>query len=71
MFTGFLKSEFSQENIEFWEACEDFKRLPAKQMEAKAKQIFELYLSVDSPKEVRCQLLHAYAALIGPDRHSV
>ncbi|KAI4883351.1 hypothetical protein NFI96_011204 [Prochilodus magdalenae] len=52
VFTGFLKSEFSQENIEFWEACEDFKRLPAKQMEAKAKQIFELYISVDSPKEV-------------------
>ncbi|XP_072539140.1 regulator of G-protein signaling 4 [Salminus brasiliensis] len=51
-FTAFLKSEFSQENIEFWEACEDFKRTPAKQMEAKAKQVFDQYVSVDSPKEV-------------------
>lgn len=54
-FTAFLKLEFSQENIEFWEACEDFKGMPAKQMEAKAKEIFEQYVAVDSPKEVRCQ----------------
>ncbi|KAL7832700.1 hypothetical protein SRHO_G00297180 [Serrasalmus rhombeus] len=51
-FAAFLKLEFSQENIEFWEACEDFKKLPAKQMEAKAKQIFQLYVDVDSSKEV-------------------
>ncbi|KAI5614584.1 regulator of G-protein signaling 4 [Silurus asotus] len=51
-FTAFLKSEFSQENIEFWVACEDFKRAPPPQMQAKAKQIFKQYVDVDSPNEV-------------------
>ncbi|XP_066519617.1 regulator of G-protein signaling 4 [Hoplias malabaricus] len=51
-FTVFLTSEFSQENMEFWLACEDFKRAPTKQLEAKAKQIFEMYVDIDSPKEV-------------------
>ncbi|KAK1796681.1 hypothetical protein P4O66_009705 [Electrophorus voltai] len=51
-FTTFLKSEFSQENIEFWEACEDFKRMPTENMELKAKQIFEQYIDVDSPEQV-------------------
>lgn len=52
-FTAFLKSEFSQENIEFWVECEDFKRTPESQMQAKAKQIFKQYVDVDSPNEVR------------------
>ncbi|KAK3557581.1 hypothetical protein QTP70_030508 [Hemibagrus guttatus] len=51
-FTAFLKSEFSQENIEFWAACEDFKRTPVLQVQAKAKQIFKQYVDVDSPNEV-------------------
>ncbi|MCJ8729796.1 hypothetical protein PDJAM_G00110690 [Pangasius djambal] len=51
-FTAFLKSEFSQENIEFWVACEDFKRTPAPQMQAKAKLIFKQYVDIDSPNEV-------------------
>ncbi|MCI4375641.1 hypothetical protein PGIGA_G00111960 [Pangasianodon gigas] len=51
-FTAFLKSEFSQENIEFWVACEDFKRTPVPQMQAKAKQIFKQYVDIDSLNEV-------------------
>ncbi|XP_076870896.1 LOW QUALITY PROTEIN: regulator of G-protein signaling 4 [Brachyhypopomus gauderio] len=54
-FTAFLKSEFSQENIEFWEACEDFKRMSTENMEAKAKEIFEQYVDVDSPKQVNLE----------------
>jgi regulator of G-protein signaling len=27
VFTEFLKKEFSQENIQFWIACENFKKL--------------------------------------------
>ncbi|KAF5899055.1 regulator of G-protein signaling 4-like, partial [Clarias magur] len=50
-FTAFLKSEFSQENIEFWVACEDFKRTPEPEMQAKAKQIFKQYIDVDSLNE--------------------
>ncbi|XP_062853141.1 regulator of G-protein signaling 4 [Trichomycterus rosablanca] len=51
-FTSFLKSEYSQENIEFWEACEDFKKTSAPQMHVKAKQIFEQYVEADSSNEV-------------------
>lgn len=51
-FAAFLKSEFSQENIEFWVACEDFKKTPLEQMPAKAKKIFQQYVDADSPNEV-------------------
>jgi len=51
-FTAFLKSEFSQENIEFWLACEEYKKTSSEKMPAKAKQIFDHYVDMDSPCEV-------------------
>ncbi|XP_063056250.1 regulator of G-protein signaling 4 [Engraulis encrasicolus] len=51
-FTAFLKSEFSQENIEFWLACEEYKKTSPEKMPAKAKQIFDLFVDTDSPCEV-------------------
>lgn len=51
-FTAFLKSEFSQENIEFWRACEDYKKTSAEKMATKAKQIFDQYVEMDSANEV-------------------
>ncbi|XP_051561819.1 regulator of G-protein signaling 4 [Myxocyprinus asiaticus] len=51
-FAAFLQSEFSQENIEFWEACEDFKQTSVCKMDTKARKIFEQYVEADSPKEV-------------------
>nr|XP_014343142.1 PREDICTED: regulator of G-protein signaling 4-like [Latimeria chalumnae] len=52
-FTDFLRSEFSQENIEFWMACEDYKKTksPAK-LGDKAKKIYEEFISVQAEKEV-------------------
>ncbi|XP_041126743.1 regulator of G-protein signaling 4-like [Polyodon spathula] len=52
-FITFLKSEFSEENIEFWMACEDYKKikLPSK-LTPMAKNIYEQYVAVQSPKEV-------------------
>ena len=52
-FRSFLRSEFSDENIEFWEACEDFKKTktPLK-MSAKAKKIYEDFIQTGGPKEV-------------------
>lgn len=52
-FRCFLRSEFSEENIEFWMACEDYKKIknPVK-MASKAKKIYEDFIQYDGPKEV-------------------
>ncbi|XP_012689619.1 regulator of G-protein signaling 5a [Clupea harengus] len=53
MFRSFLRSEFSEENIEFWVACEDFKKTnsPMK-MANKARKIYEDFIQTGGPKEV-------------------
>ncbi|XP_012689609.1 regulator of G-protein signaling 8 [Clupea harengus] len=52
-FRTFLKSEFSDENIEFWMACEDYKKIksPAKLM-SKAEKIYKEYIDVQAPREI-------------------
>ncbi|XP_018414571.1 PREDICTED: regulator of G-protein signaling 5 [Nanorana parkeri] len=52
-FQSFLKMEFSEENIEFWMACEDYKKTktPAK-MALKAQKIFEEFIQTEAPREV-------------------
>ncbi|KAF7655226.1 hypothetical protein LDENG_00059270 [Lucifuga dentata] len=52
-FRSFLQSEFSDENVEFWTACEDFKKTknPVK-MAAKAKKIYEDFIQPEGPREV-------------------
>ncbi|KAM8814814.1 regulator of G-protein signaling 5 [Rhynchonycteris naso] len=52
-FKSFLKSEFSEENLEFWMACENFKKTksPA-EMAEKAKRIYEEFIKTEAPKEV-------------------
>ncbi|XP_038650826.1 regulator of G-protein signaling 21-like [Scyliorhinus canicula] len=53
LFRAFLQSEYSEENIEFWMACEDYKktRTPAK-LASKAKKIYSDFIATDAPKEV-------------------
>lgn len=53
-FRSFLQSEFSDENIEFWMSCEDFKKTknPVK-MAAKAQKIYEDFIQSEGPREVR------------------
>ncbi|XP_003785658.1 regulator of G-protein signaling 18 [Otolemur garnettii] len=52
-FTRFLKTEFSEENIEFWKACEDFKKSKEpQQIILKAKAIYEKFIENDAPQEV-------------------
>ncbi|KAG8520734.1 Regulator of G-protein signaling 18, partial [Galemys pyrenaicus] len=52
-FTRFLKTEFSEENIEFWIACEDFKKSKdPEQIFLKAKVIYEKFIQNDAPQEV-------------------
>lgn len=52
-FKSFLKSEFSEENLEFWMACEDYKKIksPVKMAET-AKKIYEEFIQAEAPKEV-------------------
>lgn len=52
-FRAFLKSEFCEENIEFWLACEDFKKTKSPQkLSSKAKKIYTDFIEKEAPKEV-------------------
>ncbi|XP_072426636.1 regulator of G-protein signaling 20 isoform X3 [Chiloscyllium punctatum] len=52
-FREFLRTEYSEENMLFWLACEDLKKEVNKNLvEEKAKLIYEDYISILSPKEV-------------------
>lgn len=52
-FRDFLKCEYSEENILFWQACEDLKTEDNPSViEEKARLIYEDYISILSPKEV-------------------
>lgn len=52
-FRNFLRSEFSEENIEFWLACEDFKKTKSPlKMASKAKKMYEDFIQAGGHKEV-------------------
>ncbi|XP_062437646.1 regulator of G-protein signaling 21 [Rhea pennata] len=52
-FRAFLKSEFSEENIEFWLACEDFKKTTSSaKIASKAQKIYSDFIQADAPKEI-------------------
>lgn len=53
IFHEFLRCEYSDENILFWNACEEFKKESnPRKMEEKAESIYTDYISILSPKEV-------------------
>ncbi|GAB1294897.1 Regulator of G-protein signaling 17 [Apodemus speciosus] len=53
LFREFLRTEYSEENLLFWLACEDLKKEQNKKaIEEKARMIYEDYISILSPKEV-------------------
>lgn len=52
-FHAFLKTEFSEENLEFWLACEEFKKTRSTaKLVSKAHRIFEEFVDVQAPREV-------------------
>ncbi|XP_029474615.1 regulator of G-protein signaling 21 [Rhinatrema bivittatum] len=52
-FRAFLKSEFSEENLEFWLACEDYKKTRSStKIISKAKKIYSEFIQNDAPKEI-------------------
>ncbi|TMS09802.1 regulator of G-protein signaling 13 [Larimichthys crocea] len=53
IFQAFLKSEFSDENIEFWLMCEDYKKIKSSfRMSSKAKKIFKRYIQAEAAREI-------------------
>ena len=66
VFREFLRSEYSEENLLFWLACEDLKRSDPKMVEEKARLIYEDYISILSPKEVSTYSLSLAASLFVP-----
>ncbi|XP_075071648.1 regulator of G-protein signaling 10 isoform X2 [Mixophyes fleayi] len=55
-FTDFLKKEFSEENLLFWLACEDFKKTEdQEQMRKKAKNIYTTFLSSKATSQVNVE----------------
>ncbi|KAL4218914.1 Regulator of G-protein signaling 3 [Mactra antiquata] len=52
MFKNFLKSEFSEENIEFWISCEEFKSVRTNKLVAEAKRIYSQFIAIKAPKQV-------------------
>ncbi|XP_062057838.1 regulator of G-protein signaling 2-like [Lepus europaeus] len=52
-FRAFLKSQFCEENIDFWLACEEFKKIKSPQkLSSKTKKIYIEFIEKDAPKEV-------------------
>ncbi|XP_061589606.1 regulator of G-protein signaling 3a isoform X2 [Cololabis saira] len=52
-FRAFLRTEFSEENLEFWLACEEYRKIKSQsKMASKAKKVFAEYIAIQSCKEV-------------------
>ncbi|MED6278775.1 hypothetical protein CHARACLAT_027347 [Characodon lateralis] len=51
-FRGFLRSEFSEENLEFWLACEEYRVSPSNLHKTKASSIYNQFINPDAPLEV-------------------
>ncbi|XP_025748040.1 regulator of G-protein signaling 1 isoform X2 [Callorhinus ursinus] len=52
VFGNFLKSEFSEENIEFWLACEDYKKTESDLLHCKAEKIYKAFVHSDAAKQI-------------------
>lgn len=51
-FHAFLQSEFSDENIEFWLECEEFKSTSPDELRWKAEDIYERFIQPTACREV-------------------
>ncbi|KAG8013980.1 Regulator of G-protein signaling 5 [Nibea albiflora] len=52
LFRAFLVSEFSEENIVFYLACEDYQATKPSKQPTKAKKIYDEFIGCDAPREV-------------------
>lgn len=73
LFRAFLQREYSEENVEFWLACEDFKKVRTHKLSAKARKIYNDFIAVQAPKEVNLDSstrTQTVTNLTNPTRHS-
>ncbi|UJR36632.1 hypothetical protein I4U23_029351 [Adineta vaga] len=52
LFRAFLRTEFSEENLEFWLACDDFRNCKEPKRSGKAKKIYMDFIAIGAPKQV-------------------
>ncbi|XP_064650359.1 regulator of G-protein signaling 3-like isoform X2 [Lineus longissimus] len=52
LFREFLRTEFSEENIEFWIVCEEYSSLKPSKMSERAQEIYNDFVAVQAPREV-------------------
>lgn len=53
VFEDFLRTEYSEENLLFWLACEKYKTIASKtEMMGAAKKIYTDFVQVDAPRQV-------------------
>ncbi|VDM37024.1 unnamed protein product [Toxocara canis] len=66
LFRMFLVHEFSEENIDFWIECEEFRKMKEgkKQTEQRARDIYNKYLAAQAWKEVSVNTIHFSFPLI-------
>jgi len=51
-FRRFLKSEYNEELLNMWLACEKYTRQPEAKLEKESQKIYDTYLEIDAPHEV-------------------
>ncbi|TSK18078.1 Regulator of G-protein signaling 21 [Bagarius yarrelli] len=51
-FRWFLRSEFSEENLNFWLACEKYKTMPETKLSSKAEMIYTQFINAEAAQEV-------------------
>ncbi|XP_076010493.1 regulator of G-protein signaling 21-like [Genypterus blacodes] len=53
VFEEFLRTEYSEENLLFWLACEEYKKTShPTEMNAAAKRIYSEFVEVDAPRQI-------------------
>lgn len=58
LFEDFLRTEYSEENLLFWLACQDYKKIfSGTEMAAAAKRIYAEFVQVDAPRQVKLSSL--------------
>jgi len=60
LFRDFLRSEYSDENLEFWIACEEYRTLKDDRLVAQAQKIFADFVAIQAPREVRYLQLYSF-----------